>query len=243
MGSLRQAVSLVLSGLLLSSQAFGQAQKPAPPPPSKGQEPAQRVRPDLKQARRAAERGEKAEAAGRLEEALAAYEEAARYAPQDMSYATRAAALRSRLVRSYADAAERDALASRFEKATEDLAAALAIDPANTIVLERLREIKSMSDETGPKAAPAIPGLPQLKPQAGKRNLDLRGDTKTVYEQLAAIFGLRVTFDADLIVKNVRLNVESVDFQNAIKILAAETDTFWRPVNATLMFVAEDTPQ
>src|SRR5256885_12789152 len=57
-------------------------------------------RSDLKQARRAAERGEKAEAAGRLEEALAAYEEAARYAPQDMSYATRAAALRSRLVRS-----------------------------------------------------------------------------------------------------------------------------------------------
>ena len=243
MGSLRQAVSLILSGLLLSSQAFGQAQKPAPPPPSKGQEPAQRVRPDLKQARRAAERGEKAEAAGRLEEALAAYGEAARYAPQDMPYATRAAALRSRLVRSYADAAERDALASRFEQATEDLAAALAIDPANTIVLERLREIKSMSDETGPKAAPAIPGLPQLKPQAGKRNLDLRGDTKTVYEQLAAIFGLRVTFDADLIVRNVRLNVENVDFQNAIKILAAETDTFWRPVNATLMFVAEDTPE
>src|SRR5213080_271373 len=243
MGSLRQAVSLILSGLLLSSQAFGQAQKPAPPPPSKGQEPAQRVRPDLKQARRAAERGEKAEAAGRLEEALAAYGEAARYAPQDMPYATRAAALRSRLVRTYADAAERDALASRFEQATEDLAAALAIDPANTIVLERLREIKSMSDETGPRAVPAIPGLPQLKPQAGKRNLDLRGDTKTVYEQLAAIFGLRVTFDADLIVRNVRLNVESVDFQNAIKILAAETDTFWRPVNATLMFVAEDTPE
>src|SRR5256885_6587020 len=44
-------------------------------------------RSDLKQARRAAERGEKAEAAGRLEEALAAYGEAARYAPQDMPYA------------------------------------------------------------------------------------------------------------------------------------------------------------
>ena len=241
MGCLHQALSLIFSALLLSSQAFGQAQKPASPAPS--QEPAHQVKPDLKRVRRAAQRGEKAEAAGRLEEALTAYEEAARYAPQDMAYTTRAAALRSKLVRSYADAAERDALASRFEQATEDLAAALAIDPTNTIVLERLREIKSMGDETGPKPAAEIAGLPHLKPQAGKRNLDLRGDTKTVYEQMASIFGLRVTFDADLVARNVHLNVEDVDFQNAIKILAAQTDTFWRPVNATLMFVAADTPE
>ena len=243
MWSLRQALLVILSGLLLSSQAFGQAQTPSSPPASKAPSQGQSARPDLKRARRAAERGEKAEAAGRLDEALTAYEEAARYAPQDMSYATRAASLRSRLVRSYADAAERDALASRFEQAAEDLGAALAIDPTNAVVLERLREIKSMGAETGPRAAPAIPGLPQMKPQAGKRNLDLRGDTKTVYEQLATIFGLRATFDPDLIVRNVRLHVEGVDFQNAVKILATQTDTFWRPVNATLMFVAADTPE
>lgn len=246
MGSLRRALSLILCALLLSPQAFGQAQgltqTPASPAPT--QEPSQRVPPDLKRARRAAERGEKAEAAGRLDEALTAYEEAARYAPQDMPYAAKLAALRSKLVRSYSDAAERDALASRFEQASEDLAAALAIDPTNSIVMERLREIKSMGDETGtgPKAAPDIPGLPRLKPQTGKRNLDLRGDTKTVYEQLATIFGLRATFDPDLTVRTVRLNVEDVDFQNAMKILAAETGTFSRPVNANLMFIAADTP-
>ena len=241
MGFLRQALSLILSGLLLSCQAFGQAQTPASPLPK--QAPPQPVPPDIKRARRAAERGEKAKAAGRLEEALAAYEEAARYAPQEMPYATRAAGLRSRLVRSYADAAERDALASRFDQAAEDLGAALAIDPTNTVVLERLREIRNMGDETGAKTAPPIPGLPQLKPQAGKRNLDLRGDTKTVYEQMATIFGLRVTFDPDLIVRNVRLNIGDIDFQNAVKVLAAETGTFWRPVNANLMFVAADTPE
>jgi tetratricopeptide (TPR) repeat protein len=238
---LRQALSLILSGLLLSSQTFGQAQAPKSPPSS--QEPAQRAHPDVKRARRAAERGEKAEAAGRFEEALAAFEEAARYAPQDMAYATRAVGLRSKLVRSYADAAERDALASRFDQATEDLAGALAIDPTNAIVMERLREIKSMGDETGPKAASEIAGLPHLKPQAGKRNLDLRGDTKTVYEQMASTFGIRVTFDADLIVRNVRLSIEDIDFPNAVKVLAAQTGTFWRPVNATLMFVAADTPE
>src|SRR5262249_24661302 len=195
MRPLRQGLSLILSGLLLPCQAFGQAATSSPPAQ---QASPQQAHPDLKRARRAADRGEKAEAAGRLDGALTAFEEAARYAPQDMTYATRAAGLRSKLVRSYSDAAERDALASPLEQATEDLAAALAIDPTNTIILERLREIKSMGDEAGPKAAPTIPGLPQLKPQAGKRSLDLRGDTKTVYEQMASVFGIRVTFDPDL---------------------------------------------
>ena len=238
MATLRQASSLTLSSLVLFSQlSFAQSQPPA------AQAPAERVRPDPKRARKAAEQGEKAEAAGHLEDALAAYEEAAHYAPKEIAFAERAAGLRSKLVRSYADEAERDAIAGRLEQATEDLAAALAIDPSNPDVMERLRQIKSMADETEPKAVSEIPDLPRLRPQAGKRNLDLRGDTRTVYEQLAGIFGLRVSFDPDLIIRNVRLNLNDVDFTNAVTVLAAETETFWRPVNATLMFVAADTPE
>ncbi|HVH59941.1 MAG TPA: hypothetical protein VM709_06395, partial [Candidatus Sulfotelmatobacter sp.] len=238
MGILRQSLSVTLASLLLFFQvSFAQSQPPG------SQALTEQVRPDPKRARKAAEQGERAEAAGRLEDALASYEEAARYAPKEIAFAERAAALRSKVLRSYADAAERDAIAGRLEQATEDLATALAIDPSNPDVMERLRQIKSMADETKPKAIPGIPDLPRLKPQRGKHNLDLRGDTKTVYEQLAGVFGVRVTFDPDLIVRNVRLNVNDVDFSNAVTVLAAETETFWRPVNATLMFVAADTPE
>jgi Flp pilus assembly secretin CpaC len=240
METLRQAGSLLVSGLLLVSQAsFAQSQPPAP------QAPPQNVRSDLKRARKAAEQAEKAEAAGHWEDALTAYEEAARYAPKEMAFAERAAGLRSKLIRSYADAAERDAIAGRLDEATEDLAGALAIDPTNPEVLERLRQMKSMKDETTtPKLPVEIPGLPRLKPQAGRRNLDLRGDTKTVYEQLAGIFAVKVSFDPDLITRgNVRLNINDVDFNSAVTILAAETATFWRPVNAVEMFVAADTPE
>lgn len=238
MGTRRQALSCTLSSLVLFSLgSFAQSQPPGPQPQ------AQPARPDPKRARKAAEQGEKAEAAGHWEDALAAYEAAAHYAPTDIAFAERAAALRSKLVRSYADAAERDAIAGRLEQATEDLGAALAIDPSNHDVMERLRQIKNMADESKPEAVPEIPDLPRLKPQPGKRNLDFRGDTKTVYEQLAGIFGLRVSFDADLVVRNVRLNLHDVDFKDAATVLAAETETFWRPVNATLMFVAGDTPE
>src|SRR5579864_1379633 len=246
MSILRQGLSVALSSLLLFSQASS-AQSEPPASQVASQAPSQalteRVKPDAKRARKAAEQGEKAEAAGRLQEALAAFEEAARYAPQDIQFAARAEALRSKLVRGYGDAAERDALAGNLDQATEDLAAALAIDPTNAIVMERLRELKSMENEEGtPKTPPEISGIPRLKPQPGKRNLDLRGDTRTVYEQLANLFGLRATFDPDLVVKNVRLNINDIDFKNAAAVLAAETATFWRPLTATLMFVAADTP-
>jgi tetratricopeptide (TPR) repeat protein len=238
MGTLRQALALTLLSVLMFSQvSFARSQAPSL------EAPTERGRPDPKRARKAAEQGEKAEAAGHFADALAAYEEAARYAPREIAFAERAAGLRSKLVSSYADAAERDAIAGRLEQATVDLAAALAIDPSNPEVLERLRQIKTMADETKPKAIPEIPDMPRLKPQTGKHNLDLRGDTKTVYEQLAGIFGVRVAFDPDLIVRNVRLKANDMDFSNAVTVLAAETETFWRPVNASLMFVAADTPE
>jgi len=201
------------------------------------------VRPDPKRAHKAAERGAKAEAAGRFEEALAAYEEAARYAPQDLVIVERGVALRSKLVRTQVEAAERDALAGRLTQATEELGVALQVDPGNTIVEERLAQLKSMQDE--PQAGPAstISGLPRLQPQAGKRNLDLRGDTRTVYEQLAGLFGIKAAFDPDLVVRNVRLHVDNVDFDTGMALLGAQSGTFWRPLNPALMFVAPDTPE
>ena len=236
MRTLRQAAALLLSALVLFAQASAQS-------PSNSAAHSRAAQLDLKRARKAAERGDKAEAAGRLEEALAAYEEAAGYAPQDEKIIEHSAALRSRLVRAYVDAAESDALAGHFDLATEELGAALAIDPTNSIITERLGQFKSMEQEPAPKAAPEIEGLPRLRPQDGTHNVNLRGDTKTVYEQLSNLFGVKVSFDPDLNVKNVRLRVDNVDFNTAVSVLAAQTATFWRPLNSTLLFVASDTQE
>jgi Flp pilus assembly secretin CpaC len=235
MRTIRLSTPLFFS-LLLCGQAPAQA--PAPP-----QLQAPLVRPDPKRAQKAAERGDKAETAGRFDEALAAYQEAAHYAPQDAAVVERGVVLRSKLVRTHVEAAERDALAGHLDQATEELGAALQVDPGNTIVAERLAQLKTTEDEprTGPAAA--ISGLPRLQPQAGKRNLDLRGDTKTVYEQLAGLFGIKVAFDPDINVRSVRLHVDNVDFYTGLTLIGAQSGTFWRPLNPTLMFVAPDTQE
>src|SRR2546425_8759046 len=123
------SISLLLS-LLLCGQVPAQA--PAPPQPQ-----APLVRPDPKSAQKAAERGDKAEAAGRFDEALAAYQEAARYAPQDADVIERGVALRSKLVRARVEAAERDALAGQLDQGTEELGAVLRWEPRSPMVAER----------------------------------------------------------------------------------------------------------
>src|SRR6266481_2667338 len=234
MRTIRTATALLLS--LLGGLVPGQA-------PSSSHPQANAVHPDPKLAQKSLEQGDKAAAAERLDEALAAYEEAARYAPLDTEIVERAAALRSKRVRSLVEAAERDALAGLLTEATEALGAALQIDPGNTIVQERLVQLKAMQDEPSAKPKPGISGLPRLKPQPGKRNLNLRGDTKSVYEQLASLFGIKAVFDPDLTVRNVHLHVDDVDFATAMTLLATQSGTLWRPVNPTLMFVAPDTPE
>src|SRR6266566_4751256 len=234
---LRLSASLLLS-LLLCAQAPAEAQAP-----SRSQAEGATVRPDLKRAQKAAERGDKAAATGRFEEALADYEEAARYAPQDAAIVERGAALRSRLVRDYVEAAERDALSGLLTEATEELAAALRIDPGNTIVEERLGQLTAMEDSPRAKSATRISGLPQLQPQPGERKLDLRGDTRTVYEQMATLFGVKVSFDPDVVARSVQLRVDDVDFYTGMSLLCGQTGTFWRPFNSTMVFVAPDTAE
>ena len=235
MRTIRLSASLLLS-LMLCVQAPAQA-------PSLSQLQAAAVHADPKRAQKAAARGDQAEIAGRFDEALLAYEEAARYAPQDASIVERGAALRSKLVRAQVQAAERDALAGRLTEATEELGVALRVDPGNTIVEERLAQLKAMKDEPSTKPTTDISGLPRLQPQAGKRNLNLHGDTKTVYEQLAGLFGVKVVFDPDLTARNIHLRVDDVDFSTAMALLGTQSGTFWRPLNPTLMFVAPDTPE
>src|SRR6266446_10464290 len=231
---LRQAVSLVLSALLCASALAQQPQLSSTAPNAI-------VRPDPKRAEKLVERGQKAEADGRNDEALLAYDEAARLAPQNLAFATRGAALRSRLIRDHLDKAEQLALAGKLPQAKEELTIAMRIDPSNKIVAERYAQMDSMHDDEPSQATAEISGLPHLKTQAGKHSFDLRGDTRSAYQQVAQTFGVKVTFDADVVSRQVRMQLDNVDFNTAVSLLGSTTGTFWTPVNAILMFVAPDT--
>jgi Flp pilus assembly secretin CpaC len=243
----RQALTVLLALLLCGVESPAQSSAPAqssPPETAPNEAQLQMApRPNPKYAKKLSELADKELADGRFDEALNYYQQAARYAPQDTALIERVASMRSKLVRDHVEAAERDALAGHADVATEELAKALLIDPGNTIVAERLNQMNAMKDEPLAKPDRKIEGLPELKPLSRKQDLNLRGDTKTVYEQLGQLFGINIVFDPELAARTVRLHAANVDFTTALKVLSAETGTFSRPLTSTLLFVAQDTQE
>lgn len=244
---LRQTLRVLLAFLLccVPSSAQSPSSTQSTPPQTAPNEAQLQIapRPNPKSAKKLSELADKELAEGRFDEALNYYEQAARYAPQDTALIERIASMRSKLVRDHVEAAERDALAGHADVATEELARALLIDPTNTIVTERLLQMKAMKDEPTAQVDTKIEGLPELKPISRKQDLNLRGDTKTVYEQLGQLFGIKIVFDPDLSPREVRLRAENVDFDTGLKILAVQTGTFSRPMTSNLLFVAQDTTE
>ena len=234
----RLTASLFLCSVVICAPLFAQTQAPTSTQSPKA------ILVDPERAQVAMERGDEAAANGRLEEALAAYDEAARFAPQEMAAITRGAVLRAKLVGEHTANAEKLALAGNISQAIAELRLALRVDATNAVVAERMAEMEAMNDdEPAARQAQSIEGMPQLKTENGKHSLDLRGDTKAAYDQVAQIFGIKTVFDPDLQPRNVKLRVDDVDFATAMTLLSEQTGTFWRPLNANQIFVTPDTPE
>src|SRR6201994_1433602 len=198
---------------------------------------------DPKRAQKEVEAGDKAVAEGRFDDALGSYDDAARYAPQNVAILGKGAALRAQLVRAHTDNAEQFALHGDVAKAIAEYRTAMRIDPGNAVVAERMEQIAEMRDDGPARVPTTIHGLPKLNIQHGKHNLDLHGDTRSAYDMVTQMFGIKAAFDPDLPSRRVHLRVDDVDFTTAISLLAQSSGTFWRPVDANLIFVAADTPE
>ena len=234
----RLTASLFLCSVVICAPLFAQTQAPT------GTQSPKAILVDPERAQVAMERGDEAAANGRLEEALAAYDEAARFAPEEMAAITRGAVLRAKLVGEHTANAEKLALAGNISQAIAELRLAQRVDATNAVVAERMAEMEAMNDdEPAARQAQSIEGMPQLKTEKGKHSLDLRGDTKSAYNEVAQIFGIKTVFDADLQTRNVKLRVDDVDFATAMTLLSEQTGTFWRPLSANQIFVTPDTPE
>jgi hypothetical protein len=233
-------LALLLSWLLACPQLPAQGRQNA----STVDDPHALVKPDPKRAKKLMEIGEEAEAAGASEQALAAYEEAARYAPFDVTIVSKAAALRSKIVRAYVESAERLTLDSNFQGAAQQLAEALHIDPSNPVLMERLKQVEAMHPDAKSLQADQPPeGLVIVAPNKTKKTFHFQTDLRSAYQQVASAYGIKASFDPDLPSRTVKLHLEDVDFNTAMKILTLETGTFWTALNPKLIFVAADTTE
>jgi general secretion pathway protein D len=65
-------------------------------------------------------------------------------------------------------------------------------------------------------------------------------DTKVVYQAIAKAAGVNVLFDPDFNSKRIQVDLNNVSLLDALRIVGVMSDTFWRPVTANTIFVAQN---
>jgi general secretion pathway protein D len=179
------------------------------------------------------QRARKAEKKGHIAQAYLLYSEAAAKEPSNRMYWMKARALRTRaalesLVMPVAPVPDADDQTDDTADATPDQEPFVP-DPAT---------IEDTLDSRR-KLPPT-----ELTPNDGTGDIDLRGDSKQLWEGVAKIYGLDCVFDADYTpMAPMRFQLRSVDYRVAIHGLEAATGTFIIPLSGKIFLVAKDTPQ
>ena len=172
----------------------------------------------------------KAEKAGEVARAYILYTEAAALDPATAIYALRAQALQTRA-----------ALQSKPVPKTPPPEAAAPAEPDVIVPPE-----PHFDSPTAKDYADARKPLPpkELKAAPGTKDLDFRGDAKTLFEQVAKAFGLDCIFDYDYQAGPAfRFQLSQADYRVALQALEATTSSFIVPLSEKVFLVAKDTPQ
>lgn len=89
---------------------------------------------------------------------------------------------------------------------------------------------------------PLAQGPVELRPAHGTRiTLKLADSSRVIYENIGKQAKISVLFDPDYAPRPISVDLNGVSLQDALKIVAFESRTFWRPVTSDAIFVAADT--
>jgi len=198
-----------------------------------------------KEAKRAFARGLKLEKAKRFEEALPELEKAADLVPQDIQYVTLREMVRQELVYEHTQRGN-DALANGQQvQAMGEFRSALHFDPTNDFARQRL------TDSLGPSAPQvrqpprvvAESNLIRLVPKDQLQSFHVRGDSRTLLTQIANAYGIVATFDDSVLSRQLRFDLENVDFYTAMRLAGIVTKTFWSPLEEKQVLVAAESTE
>jgi general secretion pathway protein D len=201
-------------------------------------------------------KGRDAEARQNYEQAYDLYKQAYDLKPTDLAYRASFERLRFLAGASHVhrgqllrDAGQLDAALAEFKAATE-------VDPSSAIAKQELQRTQAIIDAA--KAAPKAAAPPQnflqkrideaggpveLAPISNiPINLKITEDTKVIYETVGKLAGINVLFDPDYTSRRIKIELNNVSLEEALRIIAVESKTFWRPVTPNTIFVATDNP-
>ena len=202
-------------------------------------------RQDLKQAKKAYQRGIELAKAHHLDEAVEQFETASKLAPKNIDYVTARELGRQDLVSEHLHNGNKELLQGRQVEALAEFSSALRVDPENHFAQQRLQDALG---EWAPKepARPAVvesAGALQVYPDPVRADFHYQGDSKTLLAQIATAFGLTSTIDDSVTGHPVRFDVTDVDFYGAMRAAGVVTKTFWAPLGEKQIVIAPESTE
>ena len=85
-------------------------------------------------------------------------------------------------------------------------------------------------------------GPGELKPISNEPlTMHMTEDTKVIYQAVGNAAGVNILFDPDYTSKRIQVELNDVSLLDALRIVGTMSNTFWRPVTANTIFVAQNT--
>ena len=118
------------------------------------------------------------------------------------------------------------------------LAEARRLDPDNPRIVQR--DTAALAD---PMQHTQAAGPILLRAGKGKHDYHQRNDLRSLAQQIAKNYGISVVFDPQLAAQDVRLDVDGVGFEDAMRVFEAVSGTFFTPVDEHTVILATDTAE
>ncbi len=193
--------------------------------------------------------GAKLYVAGQFEQALSDYKQAAALDPANRDYPLAAQVARSHAVTALIQASVKARILGNSPAARADLMRALQLDPKNANVAAHLDQLAGdtiAAQPESPFAAHtryALSGPVRLEPKEGTQSFHLRLGAQQLIAQVFQAYGIQATLDNSVRSEQVRFDAGDADFVQAAHALSLATDTFYVPIDAHRVLVAQDTQE
>jgi len=176
------------------------------------------------------------------------FEKAAKLNPASHEYAVAVTIAREHRVTELVQQAAKAHLLGQIARSNALLGEARLLDPENRIVTQHqaagaLPVTFNPEMEPWIKQAASIAGPVTLDPDAGLKSFHIQADLQSVLQQVISSYGIRAVFDNSVPHQSIRFNLESVPYQQAIRVLFDMGNLFAVPVDSKSILIAADTPE
>ena len=200
--------------------------------------------------------GQAAEAREDYDTAFDDYQKAFNKDPRDARFKIALARVRVTASSVHVTKGRKLAQAGDTQAALGEFLHAAEIDPGNEAAQQEIARLRQKQGESAPVPEVGLPeppaeaeqlqtieSPPELKPVSNEPlSLHMAEDSKVVYETVGKAAGVNVLFDPDYHGSRVEVDLNNVSLLDALRVVSVMSNTFWRPVTANTIFVAQNTP-